>query len=671
MLSTGGNGVTGVCFRLMGDVRILGRGDEDLTPRSRKGLALIAMLALSPGRSAGRERILGLLWGDRAEEQARASLRQTLVDLRVTAPAVSPLLVSTRQTVSLVHDGWMTDVQQMETAAASGDAERLLALMQESRGELLQSLQGLSTAFDEWLFSERAQRRSMLVAGAIGVAQEVAGRMPDVARALSTVLLVHDPGNEDACRLGMRLDKAAGDLASLHRRFRVLEQQLEREFDAKPSPETVRLVQELTAVAPVAAHAAHAPALANGAAHPDRAEPPVLLVTPLSVLDDRPDARMIGSIVSEELETALGRYRELRVLAGSPPEPHRMESLTGQQIAAYGLGGSARGGANGVRINVRLNELASGRVVWSRQIELVTEGMAAAIDELVDLVVGAVLPAVQRDLLGPAAPRGAYSLYYGGMEQLFMPRSFESLRAAGELFEKAIAEDPLNVSAMLRLSQLYNTDFRNTCAGHDPGEWRAHALSLIREAARIDPENARVYSQLGWCHLRIGALAAAEASFARAIELSPHHADILEMCSFGFCCLGDLERAEQLMTRAFRLNPFPSPDYFAEHAVILALKGSFREALWHFGESIDPSVIYVAVQAAALALAGDGAMARERGEELRRRFAAIWRGPAPMTDADVRHWTMIYLPLGLPAHRALMEEGLTAAGLQEDAREAV
>lgn len=651
-----------ICFQLMGDARFIGPGDVNLTPRSRKGTALVAILALTPGRTAGRERILGLLWGDRGEEQARASLRQALVDLRVTAPAIAALLVSTRQAVSLVPDGWTTDVALLEAAAATGDAEALLQRMQAMRGELLAGLQGLSPPFDDWLFAERTQRRALINSAALGVAQDVAAHQPETARALATALMIHDPGNEDACRFGMRLDRAAGDLASLHRRFRMLEQQLEQEFDAKPSPETHRLVQELTTSAGAAAVAR--PAEPGAAGPAERPEPPVLLVTPLAVLDDRPDAKMAASILSEELETALGRYRELRVLASAQPEPHQIEALTRGAVVSYGLGGSARGGASGVRINVRLNELGSGRVVWSRQLELDAVTTASAVDELVDMVVGAVLPAVQRDLLGPSAPTGAYSLYYGGLEQLCMPRSFESLKAAGELFEKAIAQHPGNVSAMLRLSLLYNTDFRNTCAGHDAREWRARALALVREAARIDPENARAYAHLGWCHLRTGATDAATAAFGRATELAPHYADIMEMCAFGLCCAGDLKQAEALMRRAFRLNPFPSPDYFAENAVILALNGAFREALWHFGESTDPSVIYVAVQAAALAHAGEIAPAHERCDELRQRFARIWRSTAPMTDADVLRWTLVFLPLHHAQHRAMLEDGLRAGGLR-------
>jgi DNA-binding SARP family transcriptional activator len=49
---------------------------------TRRDRPLLAYLALSPGRSKARERLAGLLWSDRAEAQARDSLKQSLAGMR-------------------------------------------------------------------------------------------------------------------------------------------------------------------------------------------------------------------------------------------------------------------------------------------------------------------------------------------------------------------------------------------------------------------------------------------------------------------------------------------------------------------------------------------------------------------------------------------------------------
>ncbi len=60
---------------LLGPVRLGNSAGDDLTPKARKTRALLAVLALSKG-PVSRARLTDLLWGDRGEDQARASLRQ-------------------------------------------------------------------------------------------------------------------------------------------------------------------------------------------------------------------------------------------------------------------------------------------------------------------------------------------------------------------------------------------------------------------------------------------------------------------------------------------------------------------------------------------------------------------------------------------------------------------
>src|SRR5262249_23774366 len=49
---------------------------------TRKDKLLLAYLAMSTGRPQSRGRLAGLLWGDRAEAQARDSLKQSLAGIR-------------------------------------------------------------------------------------------------------------------------------------------------------------------------------------------------------------------------------------------------------------------------------------------------------------------------------------------------------------------------------------------------------------------------------------------------------------------------------------------------------------------------------------------------------------------------------------------------------------
>src|SRR5881409_4329322 len=68
----------------------------------KKSEALLAYLALQPGRMIARDKLAALLWGDASDERARHSLRQALVTLRqALAGADTTCLVEGADTVSI------------------------------------------------------------------------------------------------------------------------------------------------------------------------------------------------------------------------------------------------------------------------------------------------------------------------------------------------------------------------------------------------------------------------------------------------------------------------------------------------------------------------------------------------------------------------------------------
>src|SRR5262245_36012309 len=70
-------------LRLFGPIAVEVGGRPLPHLRSRKGLWLLALLALREGRNVERDWIAGTLWPECDERRGRASLRQTLHDLRI------------------------------------------------------------------------------------------------------------------------------------------------------------------------------------------------------------------------------------------------------------------------------------------------------------------------------------------------------------------------------------------------------------------------------------------------------------------------------------------------------------------------------------------------------------------------------------------------------------
>src|SRR5215469_7313533 len=85
-------------------------GEAIMVP-GQKDRALLAILALSPGVAHSRDKLAGLLWSDRGDQQARDSLKHTLGRLRQCfQPVEPPPIFVDRQSVRLDSSGLDIDV---------------------------------------------------------------------------------------------------------------------------------------------------------------------------------------------------------------------------------------------------------------------------------------------------------------------------------------------------------------------------------------------------------------------------------------------------------------------------------------------------------------------------------------------------------------------------------
>ena len=84
-----------VAIGVHGPFRLLAGDGSRIELLSRKGVALIAMLALVPRQEHNRDWLRRQLWGSRDEEQAQASFRKELSRLRKLLDVAAPGLLCT------------------------------------------------------------------------------------------------------------------------------------------------------------------------------------------------------------------------------------------------------------------------------------------------------------------------------------------------------------------------------------------------------------------------------------------------------------------------------------------------------------------------------------------------------------------------------------------------
>ena len=115
---------------LLGTVAINLHGERVSGQVLAKSQALLYYLAVT-GRRHSREKLAGLLWGDKPEPRANASLRKSLSGLR---KLFDSSLIITRQTVALnLESEYWLDVKAFESALAEdGTNPETLQLLEEA-----------------------------------------------------------------------------------------------------------------------------------------------------------------------------------------------------------------------------------------------------------------------------------------------------------------------------------------------------------------------------------------------------------------------------------------------------------------------------------------------------------------------------------------------------------
>jgi DNA-binding SARP family transcriptional activator len=227
----------------------LERAGEPVELHNRKDRLLLAFLGLKSGRPVSRDKLAGLLWADRAEEQARGSLRQSLAALRgAFGEDMDSLLVAGRDSVSLKSSALQVDVEAFERAAA--DISTLAAAAKLYPGPLLEGFEAPSPEYDQWLLPER-QRLEDLAASVVERLVTIATSQQDLAPSirLARRLLERDRLREPVCRALMQLLARDNKRNEALKLFSQCEAALTEELGVKAGPETEKVYREILGAA--------------------------------------------------------------------------------------------------------------------------------------------------------------------------------------------------------------------------------------------------------------------------------------------------------------------------------------------------------------------------------------------------------------------------------------
>ena len=263
---------------LFGSPTITG-DDIPLSIVSQKAQALFYFL-ISHRQPHSREKLATLFWGETSDRQAKASLRNTLYELRRDLSSGSgtaqEYIVAESNTLCFnpKADYWL-DVEEFEKLLdkeATDERARMdnyARAVELVRGDFLEGfIVKDCLEFEDWAFfeRERLQRRCL---EALTELSDYCGRQGEYDRAIAYAIqiLSRDNLQENVHRQLMRLYYAAGNRSAALRQYEVCKEVIGRELGVAPLAETTALYQQILHQEPVSppARKIEAPAREPGA----------------------------------------------------------------------------------------------------------------------------------------------------------------------------------------------------------------------------------------------------------------------------------------------------------------------------------------------------------------------------------------------------------------------
>jgi DNA-binding SARP family transcriptional activator/tetratricopeptide (TPR) repeat protein len=635
-------------FNLLGTFRILlfdagNRSEAEARlgeTLGRKAQALLAYLAATPGHRASRERLASLLWGERFDEQARQSLRQTLMALRRSLQTIAPgLLVIDRNEVALAPGCFTTDLADFDRAAALSDIQNLQIAAALWRGDFLAGLDIPSPEYEDWLRALRETWHLRRIAAQMRLTQHLleAGAGHDALLA-ATALVDLDPLNEAARRLELVIVARFSGTAAALKSYQRFVSLLDSELGVAPEMETRALVARLGGAQPGAAQLEAGQVAILDAAAVTTIEAEAVAVPSLWRRFSVVAAAMLavavlaGGIAWHLLDReqnvgarppmsfhvaatgndAGGAFREtlktrlaLLPFASLAAEP-RSAAFTVEAVTSP----AGQQNAQTQAVSLRLIDAASGRTVWADSQAVAPDAMErAAASSAVRLYVELLAHLQQRR--GPPPP--ITPALQPGWDAVAKGITRQGVAEGRRFFQAAVDAAPQDAGAHLGLAHYISLDLvnrwsrereadilramasldyalqqmpRSTTAYftigviHKSQRDYARALAAFEVVLAIDPRDSLANSQVAHVQLLTGNIGEGVARAEMAIQLHPNSRAIDRAyfyAGMGHLLAGDYVQAEQRLARAIAANPH-LPDSYVWRVSALAQAGRQAEA---------------------------------------------------------------------------------------------
>jgi adenylate cyclase len=295
---------------------------------------------------------------------------------------------------------------------------------------------------------------------------------------------------------------------------------------------------------------------------------PSIAVLPFENQSGDPEQEYFCDGITRDITTALSRFSSLFVIAQNSSFTYRGKVIELKQVGRdlgvrYVVEGSVRKALNKVRITAQLIQIDTGATLWADRYDGDLNDIFALQDDISRRIVGTIAPEIglaELSRVGKMAPESlhAYDLAIQSTHLCWRGKDSydrELVQLAKELAERAVVADSTSVSAYRALGEATSelAEMWNFQGDMDVLlEGAAAAGEMIRN---LDPTNYAGYFQIGHAAIRRRRAAEALSNLRRAHELNPNDSRTLRFLGWAEFNVGLAETAKQHAELALRFSP--------------------------------------------------------------------------------------------------------------------
>jgi tetratricopeptide (TPR) repeat protein len=305
-----------------------------------------------------------------------------------------------------------------------------------------------------------------------------------------------------------------------------------------------------------------------------------LAVLPMRVMGDEKSLGYVAEGLVDALSAKMFQLQEVHVASSSAVEkaaakqesPEKMARALGVNLI---LQGTVQGAADKIRIVLNLEDVASGRRLWSQEFSGVPQDLLTLEDHIYGNLVEALdlKPSneeMARSGVHPTENTTAYDLYLKGRDALRGSQGSRDTQSAIKYMESALQEDRNFALAYAGLADANLRLYRDT----KDTLFAEKALSSAQKSESINPSLPEVHLSLGSVYNATGRTTEAIAELKRALVLAPNSDDAYRRLGDAYRASGRKQDAINAYQSAVAANPY----YWNNHNT---LGGAF----FQFGEN--------------------------------------------------------------------------------------